>query len=144
VDGVAGDFTFEEVLMATRDVAATSKGREFLNRHVQYLLTGDIAGMMENHYTEDCALVTFEFTVTGREAVGKYLGVDEPGKAGKIFGMDEVAFAESDDVIIFTVVVHSEKMGNFVARDALYLRDGKIARHIALTLPPDKDVKSQW
>jgi len=74
--------------------------------------------------------------------VGQYLGVDEPKQAGKISVMDEIAFAESDDCIIFVVVVHSEKLGNFVARDALYLRDGKLARHIALTLPPGKDVKS--
>jgi hypothetical protein len=121
-----------------------SKGRDFLNRHVQYLLNGDIAGLMENHYTEDCQLVTFEFTLQGRAAVGKYLGEDEPKQAGKILGMEEKAFAESDDVIIFTTVVRSEKMGNFVARDALYLRDGKVARHIALTLPPGKDVKSEW
>jgi len=31
-----------------------SKGRDFLNRHVQYLLSGDTEGMMQNHYTEDC------------------------------------------------------------------------------------------
>lgn len=120
-----------------------SKGRDFLNRHVQYLLSGDTEGMMRDHYTEDCELVTFEFNLKGRAAVGKYLGEDEPKQAGKINGMTEVAFAESDDCIIFTVVVHSEKMGNFVARDALYLEGGKIKRHIALTLPPGKDVKSE-
>lgn len=119
-----------------------SKGRDFLDRHIRYLREGDIEDMMRDHYTEDCELVTFEFTLKGRQAVGRYLGEDEPRQAGQITGMDEVAFAESDDVIIFTFVMHSEKMGNFVARDALYLRDGKIARHIALTLPPGKDVKS--
>ena len=60
-----------------------SKGRDFLNRHVQYLLSGDTEGMMQNHYTEDCELVTFEFTLKGRKAVGQYLGVDEPKQAGK-------------------------------------------------------------
>ena len=42
-------------------------------------------------------------------------------------------------MIIFNAAVKSENLGTFIARDALYLRDGKIYRHIALTLPPGVD-----
>jgi len=42
-------------------------------------------------------------------------------------------------VIIFTSSVNSENLGVFIARDALYVKNGKVFRHIALTLPPEKD-----
>jgi len=51
------------------------------------------------------------------------------------------AYAESDDVIIFTSSVNSANLGVFIARDALYVKDGKVFRHIALTLPPEADKK---
>jgi hypothetical protein len=65
--------------------------------------------------------------------------VDQPRQAGKILGMTMDAYAESDDVILFTSAVTSERLGVFIARDALYVKDGKVLRHIALTLPPESD-----
>jgi hypothetical protein len=121
-----------------------SWGQEFLDAHVAYLTQGDIDGLMREHYTDDAELVTFEFTKKGKEEIGHYLGVEEPAQAGQISGIDIIALAESDDTIIFTAIITSEKMGRFVARDALYVENGKVKRHIALTLPPDKDVKSEW
>ncbi|MEW6218101.1 MAG: hypothetical protein AB1634_01020 [Thermodesulfobacteriota bacterium] len=116
-----------------------SWGQDFLNEHVGYLQSRDFDGLMEHHYHDDAELVTFEFTLKGKAAIKQYLSVDQPKKSGKILGMTMDAYAESDDTIIFTASVNSEHLGVFVARDALYVKDGKVLRHIALTLPPAKD-----
>jgi hypothetical protein len=119
-------------------------GQDFLNRHVELLRNGDIDTLMREHYHDDAELVTFKFNKKGKDAIANYLRVEEPAQAGQVSNIEMVALAESDDTIIFTEIVTSEKMGRFVARDALYVKDGKVLKHIALTLPPDKDVKSEW
>lgn len=117
-----------------------SKGREFLDRHVAYIARGDIAGLMRDHYHDDAEMVTFEFVLKGKDAIQEYLAGRMPAQAGQVRGVELAHFAESSDCIMFTSVVDSENLGPFVARDTFYLRDGKILRHIAMTLPPDKDV----
>ena len=119
-----------------------SKGLDFYNQQLAYLTAGDVEGLMRDLYHEDAEMVSFEFVLKGREAIKKYLAEDEPAQAGKILSFETVHFAESDDVIMFTARVQSEKMGTFIDRDALCLREGKVARHLSLTLPPDKDPKT--
>ena len=116
-------------------------GSAFLQKQVDYLLKHDVEGLMTNHYCEDAEMITFEFLCQGREAIGRYLGVDEPAKAGQILGMTMNHYFESDDTIIFTCTIDSEKLGVFVARDALVFKEGKIWKHIALTIPPESDLK---
>jgi len=118
-----------------------SWGQKFLEEHVGYLQKQDFDGLMENHYHEDAELVTFEFVLKGKDAIKQYLAVDQPAQSGKVLGMTMNHYAESDDVIIFTATVNSQKLGVFIARDALYVKDGKVLRHIALTLSPDNDKK---
>lgn len=119
-------------------------GQDFLSSHMGYLSRGDIDGLMREHYHDDAEMVTFEFVAKGKEAIKQYLTTTEPTQAGAISGLEVKAFAESEDCILFTALVRSEKMGDFVARDALYVQGGKVLRHIALTLPPGTDLKSQW
>ncbi len=116
-------------------------GKAYLAKQVEYLQKHDIDGLMRNHYHPEAEMVTFEFVCKGREALRKYLAEDEPAKAGKILGMTMNALYESDDTIIFTCTMNSEKLGTFVARDALYFRNGRVFRHIAMTLPPEADLK---
>jgi len=117
-------------------------GERFLDEHVKYLQSQDIDGLMKNHYHDDAELVTFEFVLKGKEAIRQYLAVDQPRQSGKILGMKMDAYFESNDVIMFTSSVNSENLGVFIARDAFYVKDGKVLRHIALTLPPkiDKEI----
>jgi len=61
-----------------------SWGQDFLNEHVGYLQKGDFDGLMNAHYHEDAELVTFEFTLKGKQAIKQYLSVDQPQKSGKI------------------------------------------------------------
>jgi hypothetical protein len=116
-----------------------SWGQNFLDEHVGYLQRDDIDGLIRDHYADDAEMVTFEFTLKGKDAIKHYLKEDQPKTAGKMQVMKMDAYFESDDVIIFTSSVNSEKLGVFIARDALYVKNGKVLRHIALTLPPEKD-----
>jgi hypothetical protein len=118
-----------------------SWGQDFLGEHVAYLQNKDFDGLMKNHYHEDAELVTFEFVLKGKDAIKRYLAVDQPAQSGKILGMTMNHYAESEDVIIFTATVNSERLGVFIARDALCVKDGKVLRHIALTLSPENDEK---
>jgi hypothetical protein len=115
-------------------------GQDFMQRHIALQTKGDIDTLMREHYHDDAELVSFEFVKKGKDEIAKYLRVDEPAQAGQVSSVETVALAESDDVIIATAIITTEKMGRFVARDALYLKDGKVFRHISLTLPPGKDV----
>jgi hypothetical protein len=119
------------------------KGLDVYNKQLEYLMRGDIDGLLRDQYTDDCELVTFEFVLKGREAIGQYLKVDSPAKSGKILGLKTTHFLATDDCVLFNAIVESEKLGRFIARDVLYLKDDRIHRHIALTVPPDGD-KELW
>ena len=115
-------------------------GQKFLKKHTEYIAKGDIDGLLRDHYHDNAEMVTYEFTLKGKKAIKKYLTVDGPAKSGKILGFTMNHFVESKDVISFTATIKSEKLGVFIARDTFFLRDGKVYRHIALTVPPDKDL----
>jgi hypothetical protein len=119
-----------------------TKGEKFYQDMLEYLAKGDIDSMVSDCYHDDAEMVTFEFVLKGKEAIRQYLKVDEPSQMGKVLGMTTDYFTASDDVIIFKASVKSEKMGTIKADDALYLKDGKILRHIALTIPPEKN--KEW
>ncbi len=112
-------------------------GQKFYQDHVGYIATGDIDGLIRDHYHEDAQMVSFEFVLEGREAIGKYLK-ESPKITGQILGAVTERFAESNDVIMFKASIKTEKFGTIKADDAFLLEDGKIRRHIALTIPPDK------
>jgi hypothetical protein len=112
--------------------------QEFFQEHIEYITKGDIDGLVRDHYHDDAQLVTFEFVLKGKEAIKKYLKEDSPQRTGKVLGMSLDYFTTSDDVIMFKASVKTEKFGTIKADDAFYLKDGKILRHIALTIPPDK------
>ena len=116
-----------------------SKGLEVFQKQMGYIQRGDVDGMLRDQYTDDCEMVTFEFVLKGKEALSHYLKVDSPAKAGQIRGFKTVHLDATDDCVIFVAIVESEKLGRFIARDAFYLREDRIHRHISLTLPPTAD-----
>lgn len=118
--------------------ATIPPGRQFYLDHLAYLSRGDFDGLLRDHYHEDAEMVTFEFILKGHEAIKKYLTEDAPRVTGKILGVSLDYFAESDDVILYKASVKTEKFGTIKGDDAFYLKDGKILRHIALTISPKK------
>lgn len=115
-----------------------SWGREFLETFLGRLQRQDIGELMRD-YHEDAELVAFDFVLKGKDAIRQYFAKGLINRSGKILDMTMEAYFESDDMILFTMSIKSENLGIVVARDALYIKDGKIFRHIALTLPPKKD-----
>jgi hypothetical protein len=119
-----------------------SFGEKFFQEHTGYIVKGDIDGLLRDHYHDDAEMVTFDFILKGKDAIGNYLKVDSPNATGKVLGMTIDYFTATDDLILFKASVKTEKFGTIKADDALYLKDGKVFRHIALTIPP-KETK-EW
>jgi hypothetical protein len=117
-----------------------SWGQEFLERFLGQLQRQDIDELMDS-YHEDAELVSFNFVLKGKDAIRQYFVENMFKKMGKIIGMSEDAYFESDDIIIFIMTVNAENIGVAIARDPLYLKGGRILRHIALSLPSEKDIK---
>ena len=111
--------------------------QEFFEEHIGYITKGDIDGLVRDHYHDDAQMITFEFVLKGKEAIKKYLKEDSPRITGQVLGMSLDYFTAAEDVIIFKASVKTEKFGTIKSDDAFYLKEGKILRHIALTIPPD-------
>lgn len=114
------------------------KGKDFYKEQLALMATGDIDALLEQHYHKDAIMVTFDGIRSGRTALKKYY-VDTLGLMGQIAHLSTQFFAETDDVIIFKATITSEGRGTVHADNAFYMRDGKIYRHIALTILPDMD-----
>jgi hypothetical protein len=114
-----------------------SYGEELFQKHIDFVSKGDIDGLMANNYHDDVEMVTFEFILKGKEAIAKYMKEDAPKITGQILGMSLDYFTATDDLILFKASVKTEKFGIIKSDDALYLKDGKVFRHIALTIPPE-------
>ncbi len=115
-----------------------NKGEAFYQQMLGYLSSGAIDGMMKECYHDAAEMVTFDFVLKGKEAIRQYLAVDEPAQMGEVQGLNTDYFTASDDVVIFKASVKGSKMGTVKADDALYLKEGKVYRHIALTIPPNE------
>jgi glyoxylase-like metal-dependent hydrolase (beta-lactamase superfamily II) len=123
---------------ATQPSFVPGRGRDFYLEQLYLMSTGNIDGLLEKHYHKDAVMVTFDGMRRGRVELKKYY-VDTLKLMGKITYLATEYFAEVEDVIIFKAVITSEGRGTVHADNAFYMKDGKILRHIALTLLPDID-----
>lgn len=114
------------------------KGKDFYKEQLSLMASGNIDALIEQHYHEDAVMVTFDGIRSGRDELKKYY-IDTLKIMGKITYLATEYFAETEDVIIFKAVITSEGRGTVNADNAFYMRDGKIFRHIALTILPDID-----
>ena len=114
------------------------KGKEFYKEQLGLMASGDIERLLQEHYHEDAIMVTFDGIRRGRDELREYY-VSTLKKMGKITYLATEYFAEIEDVIIFKSVITSEGRGTVHADNGLYMKDGKIFRHIALTILPDID-----
>lgn len=118
------------------------RGKDFYKEQLALMASGDIDGLLDKHYHEDAVMVTFDGIRRGREELKKYY-VDTLALMGNITYLATEFFAETEDVIIFKAVITSEGRGTVNAENGFYMRDGKIYRHIALTILPDVDYRAQ-
>ena len=139
-----------------------TKGEEFFRNLSAYRARGDIAGMIEALYHDDVELICFTETIAskefsqeqeiwpgesesipvlkGKEAVKSYL-TKKPQIQGRVLGMSMDYFAASDDIVMYRGTIKTEF--SFVkSEEAWYLKDGKMYRHVMITLPPE--ITKEW
>jgi hypothetical protein len=114
------------------------KGKEFFKEQLAYLATKDVEGLLENQYHKDAIMVTFDSIRRGEDELRQGF-TKTLASMGNITQMQVDYFAETEDVIIFKATITDDKRGTIKADNALYMKDGKIFRHIALTILPNFD-----
>lgn len=113
---------------------ANSPKREFYERQIEYLVAGDVEGLIDNQYTDDALLVSFDNQIRGNAALKTYFkGYLE--MLGKLDVVSTDKFVETDDAVFFEATVNTN-FGQAVVFDAWVLRDGKIAYHFTGVHPP--------
>ncbi len=117
---------------------AAPKGKQFYIEQLHYLGVNDIEGLLRDHYHPDAVMVTFDGIRRGHDELRKYF-VNTLASMGQITELATDYFAETEDVVIFKARITDSKRGTVYADNALFLRDGKIYRHMALTLLPNFD-----
>ncbi len=114
-------------------------GRKFFDEHMQYVAANDIAGMVNNTYTEDAVFYnTFPIInsptpniIRGREEIiNAQKAIFE--QQGNIKAGEPYNFIEDGDVISFQIEVTSPNTGKWKIADVWLMRDGKIARQFVL------------
>lgn len=114
-------------------------GQKFFDEHINYLMTGDVEGMINNTYTEDAILYNaFPFldsppanVIQGRPELIKvfkaYLDYQGEIQVDSLYN-----FLETEDVISFQATITSPKTGKWVVADIWLMEGGKIARHFGV------------
>ena len=104
-----------------------SPKRGFYEAQIRYLKAGDVDGLIDNQYTDDATLVSFDTQVTGNAALKQYFR----GYLQMLGTLDVLAtdrFVETDDSVFFEATVKTD-LGEARVYDAWVLRDGKISHH---------------
>ena len=113
-------------------------GKDFYKKQLSLMSAGDIDALLDQHYHPDAVMVTFDGIRRGRDQLKTYY-VETLKLMGKITSLRTEYFAETEDVIIFKAVITSDGRGTIQADNAFYMGEGKIVRHVALTILPDVD-----
>lgn len=119
-----------------------TNGKKFYLEQLGYVGTADIDGLLKNHYHEDAVMVTFDGVRKGHKELREYYE-HTFASIGQITFMATDFFAETEDSIIFKATITDSKRGTVKADNALFLKDGKIYRHLSLTLLPGFDYEKQ-
>ena len=101
------------------------KGKEFYREQLALMSSGDIDGLLEQHYHEDAVMITFDGIRRGREELKKYY-VDTLKIMGQITYLKTEYFAETEDVIIFKAVITSEGLLSALASLTLMAAQGTL------------------
>ena len=114
-------------------MADESPKRRFYEAQIQYLVAGDVEGLIDNQYTEDAQLVSFDNQIKGNAALKEYF----KGYLQMLGSLEVVStdrFVETDDSLFFQATVNTQ-LGQAKVYDAWVLRDGKISHHFTGVYP---------
>jgi hypothetical protein len=105
-----------------------SQGWKFYEEQIKYLYAKDTDGLVDSHYHEDGVIVSFDFTVKGREALREHFR-NYLEMLGDLRVKSTDRFTETEDTIFFEATVETSAFGEVKVYDAFILKDGKITYH---------------
>lgn len=110
--------------------------QQFLKEHMDYIAKNDIDGMLKAQYHNDAVLITFfdykdakpPHYIKGHTQLKKFF--EEYLKTLGFMDVKSISeLAETEDLISFQAVFDCQ-LGEKKVGDGLYLKDGKILRHL--------------
>jgi ketosteroid isomerase-like protein len=104
-----------------------SSKRELYEAQIRYLQAADVDGLIDNQYTDDALLVSFDHQIRGNAALKEYFrGYLQVLGTVEVLSTDR--FVETDDAVFFEATMRTN-LGEARVFDAWVLRDDKIAYH---------------
>ena len=114
-------------------MADDSPKRQFYEAQIRYLVAGDVESLIDNQYTDDATLVSFDNQIKGNAALKEYF----KGYLQMLGNLEVVStdkFVETEDSLFFEATVNTN-FGQAKVFDAWVLRDGKISHHFTGVYP---------
>ena len=108
------------------------RGREFFQEQLQLMGSGQIDRLIDEHYHPQAVMVTFDGVRRGPDELRRYY-VERLAALQQVTGLAVKYYVETEDCILFKAdlsAVHE----HVHADNALYFKDGRIYRHLALTI----------
>ena len=99
----------------------------FYNEQIAFLEANDVDGLISNHYNTDAALIGFDFTVQGHEALRQQFQNYLRG-LGHFRLRETTRFNEIENAIFFEATITGDQ-GDLRIYDAMVLKNGKISLH---------------
>lgn len=114
----------------------TTRGKQWFDEHVRYVMAGDIAGMVNNTFRDDAVYYHnfpfFDapppFVISGKENIIKAMSVIFE-RQGKMRVGEPIDWSESDNHIALQILVISPNTGSWLITDFFGLRDGKVSEY---------------
>jgi hypothetical protein len=104
-----------------------SAKRQLYEAQIRYLQAADVDGLIDNQYTQDALLVSFDNQIRGNAALKEYFrGYLQVLGTIEVLSTDR--FVETEDAVFFEATMRTN-LGQARVYDAWVLRDGKIAYH---------------
>jgi hypothetical protein len=110
---------------------STTPGRAFLDRRIDFIVSGQFDAMVDDGYNDDAVLVSFDGQVKGKDALRAHFG-RHLGALGAIQLKSVDKFAEIDDAIFVQVTVITAAYGEVTSYEGFVLRNGKADYHFTL------------
>ncbi len=104
-----------------------SPKREFYEEQIRILQAADIDRLIDEHYTDDAQLISFNVVVKGNGPLKEYFR-GYVKMLGTIDVLSTDHFVETDDSVFFEATVKSN-LGTVGVYDSWVMRDGKISHH---------------
>lgn len=102
-------------------------GHTFYDEHLAYLASNDTDALVDAHYAPDGAIIAFDFTVKGTEALKQHFR-NYMAMLGYIKLVSTDKFTETEDAVFFEATAET-KLGVVRVYDAFVLVDGKATHH---------------